>query len=136
MEGLSTVARDYLRPEPGQTEIQPRVIWKLVGNYHGLRKMRANADLMLVLAAHAQHWNFGEATIVAERMRRDSIRLKRAVLRIELGFLPLSLLRRFQLAIPFHVQEAAAAYYLMRERLLALYATSHAGRYPILAGAL
>ena len=37
---------------------------------------------------------------------------------------------------PFHLQEATSAYYLMRERLLALYETSHAGRYERLAAAL
>jgi hypothetical protein len=37
---------------------------------------------------------------------------------------------------PFHVQEAASAYYLMRRRLLALYETSHVGRYSRLAAAL
>lgn len=36
----------------------------------------------------------------------------------------------------FNVQEAASAYWLMRERLLALYQTSHAGRYPRLVDAL
>jgi hypothetical protein len=134
--GIIAVANDYLHPEPDQIKIQPRAIWKLVGAYEGLLKMRTNADLMLALAAHAQHWNSGEATIVAERMRRDSIRLKRALFRIELGFLPWRLLHRFCVSTPFYIQEAAAAYYLMRERLLALYATSHAGRYPLLAEAI
>jgi hypothetical protein len=37
--------------------------------------------------------------------------------------------------VPPYVHEAASAYYLMRLRLLALYQTSHAGRYPTLAAA-
>jgi hypothetical protein len=86
--GLTTVALDYLNPPQHQTAIQPRELWKLVGAYDGLRRMRANADLLLALAAHASRWNYEEATVVSERMRRDAIRLRRAVLRIEVGFLP------------------------------------------------
>jgi hypothetical protein len=134
--GLATVAVDYLNPPQHQTAIQPRDLWKLVGAYDGLRRMRANADLMLVLAAHAADWNFEEATIVGERMRRDALRLRRAVWKIEVGFLPLTMLRQFYIGTPFQIQEAAAAYYLMRQRLLALYAATHAGRYPALAAVL
>jgi hypothetical protein len=135
-KGLAAVAQDYLNPPQQQTIIQPRELWKLVGAYDGLRRMRANADLMLVLAAHASDWNFEEATIVGERMRRDALRLRRAVWRIEMGFLPITMSRRFYVGTPFHIQEAAAAYYLMRQRLLRLYASTHMGRYPALAAAL
>jgi hypothetical protein len=134
--GLTTVALDYLNPTQQQTSIQPRELWKLVGAYDGLRRMRANSDLMLALAAHATHWNFEEATIVAERMRRDALRLRRAVLKIEVGFLPIAVFRHFYVGTPFHIQEAAASYHLMRQRLLTLYASTHRGRYPALAAVL
>jgi hypothetical protein len=127
------VAKDYLEPRGSQIELEPKELWALVGGYEGLRRMRGNAELMLALAAHAQHWNFDEATIVAERMRLDSSRLRSALLRIELGSLPHFLLRSFWPRIPIQVQEAAAAYYLMRQRLLSLYAISHSGRYSRLA---
>ena len=39
-------------------------------------------------------------------------------------------------SVPFHLQEAASAYYLMRERLLALYETSHIALLPQLAQAV
>ena len=133
---LRVVATDYLDPKDSQIALEPKELWELVGGYDGLRKMQSNAELMLALAAHAQHWSFSEATIVAERMRLDSSRLSRALLRIELGFLPHFLLRRFWPRIPIQVQEAAAAYYLMRQRLLSLYATSHNGRYLRLAEVL
>jgi hypothetical protein len=134
--GLTAVAMDYLNPPQHQTSLQPRELWKLVGAYDGLSRMRANADLMLALAAHAANWNFEEATIVAERMRRDALRLRRAVLKIEVGFLPIAVFRHFYVRTPFHIQEAAAAYYLMRQRLLALYAATHSARYPVLAAVL
>ena len=50
--------------------------------------------------------------------------------------IPASLLRHFRLTLPLHAQEASSAYYLMRQRLLSLYETSHVSRYPALAAAL
>ncbi len=134
--GLKIVAQDYLDPQQEQTRLEPEDLWNLVGGREGVRTMRANAELMLALAAHAQHWNFVEATIVGERMRQDALRLRKAVRRIELGSIPHFLLHGYWLRTPLYLQEATAAYYLMRQRLLLLYANSHSGRYPRLAEAL
>jgi hypothetical protein len=98
--------------------------------------MRENAEIMLALAACAQQWNFDEGVVVTERMRGDAAALRSAVLRVELGIIPARLLRRFRFTLPIHLQEAVSAYYLMRQRLLALYETSHAGRYSALAASL
>ena len=136
MDELSTVATDYLIPRRGQIDLEPNVIWEFLGGYEGLKRMRENAEIMLALAAYAQRWNFAEAVIVTERMRLDAATLRRAVRRVELGMIPARLLRRFRLTLPLHAQEASSAYYLMRQRLLALYETSHMGRYSALAAAL
>ena len=136
MAELSTVAMDYLAPHRGQIDLEPKEIWEFLGGYEGLKKMRENAEIMLALAAYAQRWNFEEAVIVTERMRLDAASLRRAVRRVELGMIPASLLRHFRLTLPLHAQEASSAYYLMRQRLLALYETSHVSRYPTLAAAL
>ena len=104
----------------------------MVGGSEGLAQMRANADVLLALAGYAQQWNFEESVIVAERMRRDALTLRRATFRIAFGLL----FNYGKARGPFYVQEAASAYYLMRVRLLALYETSHAGRYPGLSAAL
>jgi hypothetical protein len=133
---LSTVAVDYMTPHPNQIEMDPGEIWEFIGGYEGLKKMRANAEIMLALAVCAQQWNFAEAVIVTERMRHDAVSLRRAIRRVELGFIPLSLLRRFRYSLPLNAQEASSAYYLMRLRLLSLYETSHAGRYSALAAAI
>jgi hypothetical protein len=134
--GTSAVALDYLTPRPGQLEIETDEMWNFVGGYEGLKKMRANAEIMLALAAWTQQWNFEEGVIVGERMRHDAAALRSAIYRVKLGLIPIGLLRRFRFTLPIHVQEAASAYYLMRQRLLALYETSHAGRYSALAEAL
>ncbi len=133
---VTSVARDYLEPKEGQISLEPTDMWLMLGGREGLRRMRENARLMLLLAAHAQRWNFDEGVIVTERMRRDALRLRRAIWRIELALTFHTVLRRSATVIPFDLHEAASSYYLMRQRLLALYQTSHSGLYPRLAEVL
>ena len=91
-----------------------------------------NVETMLALAHYAERWNPAESAVVAERMRRDAVSLRRAVFMLSLGMM----VGNSSVYGPFDLQEAASAYYLMRERLLALYETNHAGRYERLAAAL
>lgn len=133
---VTSVARDYLDPKEGQISLEPTDMWLMLGGREGLRRMRENAKLMLILAAHAQQWNFDEGVIVTERMRRDAIRLRSSIRRIEFALTFHIVMRRSASLIPFHLHEAASSYYLMRQRLLALYQTSHAGLYPRLAEVL
>jgi hypothetical protein len=134
--GVSAVATDYLIPRGGQTELNPDEIWEFLGGYEGLKRMCENAEIMLALAAYAQRWNYAEAVIVTERMRHDAALLRSSVRHVQLGLMPFRLFRRFRFALSLHAQEASSSYYLMRQRLLSLYETSHAGRYPTLANAL
>lgn len=132
MRGLEMVALDHLEPKKNQLRLEPDEIWGLVGGKEGLRRMEHNADLMIALAAYVRNWNHDQAIIVAERIRQDSIQLKRALWRIRWG----AYLRHGQIRVPFYVHQAAAAYYLMTRRLLALYETSQYMLYPALAEAL
>ncbi len=43
-------------------------MWNLIGGFDGLKKMRENAEWMIILAAYAQQWNFDEGVVVAERI--------------------------------------------------------------------
>jgi hypothetical protein len=133
---VTSVARDFLEPREGQISLEPPDMWLMLGGKEGLRRMRDNAQIMLLLAAHAQRWNFDEGVIVTERIRRDALRLRQAVRHVEIALMFHSVLRRSATLIPFHLHEAASAYYLMRQRLLALYQTSHAGLYPRLVEVL
>jgi hypothetical protein len=130
--GLELVALDNLQPQANQLRLEPEHLWGLIGGMEGLRRMRKNADLLIALAAYVQRWNFEEGVIVTERMRHDAMQLKRAIFRIRFEMM----LRRTQLRTPFYIQQAAASYYLMTKRLLALYETSHAGLLPKLAAAM
>jgi hypothetical protein len=132
MRGLEIVALDHLEPQKNQLRLEPDEIWGLVGGTEGLRRMEHNADLMIALAAYVRNWNHDQSVIVAERIRHDSIQLKRAVRRIRWS----QHMRRGQLRIPFYVHQAAAAYYLMTKRLLSLYEANQYLLYPALAEAL
>jgi hypothetical protein len=137
MVELSAVALDYLTPCSNKREdLEPNEIWEFLGGYRGLRKMRDNADVLLALAAYAQRWNFDEAVIVTERMRIDAASLRRAVRSVELGLIPSKFLKHYRFTLPLHAQKASSSYYLMRQRLLVLYQTSHAGLYATLAASL
>jgi hypothetical protein len=131
-EGLEVVALDNLHPKANQLQLEPPDMWQLLGGINGLKRMRDNAKVLIALAAYVQRWNYVEAVIVAERMRRDAVHLKRAVLHIHLEML----LRTKWMRVPFYVHEAATSYYLMRQRLLALYESSHVGLLPRLREAL
>lgn len=136
LKGLQCVARDYLEPRKGQTAMEPEVIWQLLGGEQGLQHMKANAELLLALAAHASQWNREEGAIVTERMRRDALHLRSAVRQVQLGMLSQVITGHHWVSVPFQLQEAASAYYLMRQRLLALYETSHVALLPQLAQAI
>ncbi len=130
--GITRIALEYLQPAHSQTATEPEEIWRTIGGAEGLARMRNNAEVLLALASFAQHWNHPESIIVAERMRRDGLALRRAAWRI-------TLTAQFgigRLSGPFYLHEAASAYYLMRQRLLVLYQTSHTSRYPQLAAAV
>jgi hypothetical protein len=129
---LEQIAKAYLEPRGNQLELQPQAMWRLLGGADGLPRLRRNAEVMLDLAIFVQRWNFEDATVVAEIMRRDAARLQKAITQIEMAML----LRRQSVRIPFYIHEASAAYYLMRQRLLALYETSHVGLLPRLTEAL
>jgi hypothetical protein len=128
---VERVALDHLQPSGHQLKLETDEIWELVGGWAGLHRMRHNADILVQLAAYIQIWNRNEAIIVGERIRQDSLMLKRALWRIQMHRL-----RIYRLRAPFYVHQAASAYYLMTRRLLALYETNQFLLYPRLAEVL
>jgi hypothetical protein len=127
--GLEIVALDHLRPHGNQLRLEPEEMWGLVGGLEGLNRMRRNADLMIALAAYVNRWNYDQAIIVAEKIRHDSVQLKRALFLIKWNLY----IRRSQLRVPFYIHQAASAYYLMTKRLLTLYEANQYMLYPRLA---
>jgi len=130
--GLEIVALDHMNPRGNQIRLEPEDLWGLVGGLEGLRRMQHNADLIIALAAYVQRWNYDQSVIVAERIRHDSIQMKRALFRIKWNVY----VRRSQLRIPFYIHQAASSYYLMTKRVLALYESNQYMLYPKLSETL
>src|ERR1039457_520296 len=84
-DGIIAVACEYLHPRDSQIGLDLSELWGMIGGVEGLARMRSNADVLIALAAQAQEWNSAEGTIVANRMRRDGLALRRAVVGIGLG---------------------------------------------------
>ena len=132
LHGIRTIAECYLQPDKDQLRIEPNEMWNLLGGLEGIDRLSRNAAAMVDLAVYAQRWNDTEGGAVTEMIRRDAARLNRSVMRIQLTFFcGFGFVRA-----PFHVQEAAAAYYLMRSRLLGLYHNGHIALLPHLEAAL
>lgn len=135
-DGVTAVAHDFLNPCEGMFVLQPEQIWNAVGGYTGLAKMRDNAQIMIALAAFVREFDFNSSVIVGERMRRDAVLLRRCVRRLELAQARHAIFGKVHARAVFDIQQAAASYYLMRERLFALYKISLDGMYPALSQAL
>jgi len=130
-KGLERVALDHLQPSGNQLQIETDELWELIGGWDGLNRMWHNANLLIQLAAYIQVWNRTEAIVVGERIRQDSLLMKRAILRIQLHRV-----WPYRFRVPFYMHQAASEYYLMTRRLLALYETNQYILYPRLAEVL
>ncbi|AFL89169.1 hypothetical protein Terro_2934 [Terriglobus roseus DSM 18391] len=117
MDLISEIAANFLNPSQLRLRLEPPTMWRDLGEEKGLAVLAANADAMLDLATIASKWDQVEGRIIAEMVRRDGVRLKRAVWKIRVA----TLFGFCEVFAPFQLQEAAAAYYLMRTRLLTLY---------------
>jgi hypothetical protein len=127
--GIEEVAAAFLDPtgqefDPRRAErhLEPRDIWDFIGGIEGLKVMRRNAEVLIDLASYVSRWN-PEALVVAEQLRLDANEIKTALSRVH------SARRRGRLAASFSIQasRAAAAYYLMTQRVCALYEINQVG---------
>ena len=135
-DGLRSIAENYLQPDRNQLRFETGAMWDVVGGLNGIQRLRENARVMLDLAVFAERWNGEEGAITSEMIRRDALRLKRAALRIQLAYVSAHVFHLGMVRAPFHLQEAASSYYLIRGRLLSLYQVSHIALVPRLETAL
>src|SRR5581483_526032 len=127
--GIHEVATAFLEPtgremdaRHAERHLEPRDVWDFIGGIDGLKTMHHNAGVLIDLASYVSRWN-PEAYIVAEQLRLDAHDIKNALSQIERAQ------RKGKLAYSFSVQasRATAAYYLMTQRVCALYEISNAG---------
>jgi hypothetical protein len=129
LAALKNVASMFLEPAKDQLRCEPNVIWQMLGGLEGVQRLKRNADAMLELAVYAERWNDDHGACVSELIRRDALRLTKAVQQIEWALV-------FHVGIvraPFALLEMAGHYELIRRRLLGLYQESHAGLLPALS---
>jgi hypothetical protein len=131
-QAISTLAAEYLNAGRPQAWLGPDEMWNMIGGADGLARMRANADVLIAIAAHAQEWNPGVGGIVVEQMRQDGLALRRAVIGIGFGMT----VGYGKVRVANYIREAAGTYSLMRQRLLALYEPKRSERYASLVAIL
>jgi hypothetical protein len=117
LEGLRRISEAFLQPDKSKPGIDPEEMWRIVGGLEGLRRLRTNAWAMLDLAVYVERWNDEQAAEVSEMMRREAVRLNRAVTHIMFRHLLRFGFRRS----PLHIDEVVASYCLIRSRLVDLY---------------
>jgi hypothetical protein len=128
-QAIAEIAECYLQPSSTQLRLEPDAMWRMIGGFAGLQTLGKNAQAMLDLAVYAAQWNRVEGRIVGEMMRRDGIRLERAIRQIEIAMVS----QAAEKYAAFELQEALASYHLMRGRLLGLYEVSQIGLHERLA---
>ena len=104
------------RKDQGSAILEPPEIWKLLGGMDGIEALEANCAVLIDLAFYLQQ-RYPEALVVAEQLRLSAREIEWQVGRLrgaaETG--------KLAGAFPMYGQRAAAAYYLMTQRLLDLY---------------
>jgi len=104
------------RKDQGSAILEPPQIWKLLGGMEGIEALEANCAVLIDLAFYLQQ-QYPEALVVAEQLRLSAREIEWQVGRLrgaaETG--------KLAGAFPMYGQRAAAAYYLMTQRLLDLY---------------
>ena len=131
-EGLRSIADCYLQPDKDQLRVEPGSMWELLGGLEGICNLKSNAAVMLELALYAERWNAEQAPVISEIIRRDRVRLNKAVNRIVLAHF----LHFGSLDTAFNLQEVASSYFLMRGRLIGLCHSSHSALLPRLEATL
>ena len=126
VRGLQLIADRHLQPDAHQLSLQPSTMWELVGGMEGMKCLQRNSELLLKLAVIAERWNEVEGIIIAEMLRRDALRIRKAVRCIRVGML----WNGASVSAAFHLQEAVSSYCLMRGRLLGLYRNAHVALVP------
>ena len=113
------------RRDEGSAILEPEQIWKLVGGLKGLEVLKTNCAVLIDLAFYVQQW-YPEALVVAEELRLSAREIEWHVERLKSA----ERTGKLKSAFAMYAQPAVGKYYLMTQRLLALY---EQGNLPMLA---
>jgi hypothetical protein len=113
---VAAVALDLLDEQDVQPQLDPALIYDMVGGMNGLDALQQNCDVLIDLATYVQRW-YPEALELAEELRVNSRAIKWHIGRLRGASQTGHLHEQF----PEYAQRAVATYYLMTRSLLVLY---------------
>ena len=136
-EGIAQIALDYAdesgerRMESSETELEPSQIWKLAGGLSGLEAIERNCAVLIDLAFYLQRW-YPEALVLAEELRLNTREIEWHVERLRGA----ANTGNLELSFASYAQPAIAKYYVMTQRVLALYQRQNATMFLELQSAI
>ncbi len=115
-EKFAAVALDLLEEGEPRAELDPGLIFEMVGGLEGLSALEQNCQVLVDLATYVQTW-YPEALALAEELRLNAREIEWHVGRLRGASQTGHLREQF----PIYAQRAVATYYLMTRSLLVLY---------------
>ena len=115
-EKFSAVALDLLEDRDDSHQLDPDLIFEMIGGMNGLDAIEQNCDVLIDLATYVQRW-YPEALQIAEELRLNAREIKWHIGRLRGASQTGHLRDQF----PIYAQRAVATYYLMTRSLLVLY---------------
>ena len=123
LDGIRAIADGFLNADSTQVDIDPNEMWKIIGGLEGLKRLKTSAWAMFDVAVYTERWSGDQGAVVSDMIRREALRLNRAIFRVQMGFF----IQFGLLGSPFYLRKAAASYYLIYTRLVALHRIPPAG---------
>ena len=113
---LAAVALDLLEGQDNEQQLDPSLIFGMIGGMGGLDALEQNCDVLIDLATYVQKW-YPEALDLAEELRLNGREIKWHIGRLRGASQTGHLHEQF----PIYAQRAVATYYFMTRSLLILY---------------
>jgi hypothetical protein len=121
-DSVARIALDYAdesgqrRTDDAASELEPAQISKLIGGLKGLEILERNSAVLIDLAFYVQQWH-PEAVVLAEDLRLTAREIEWHVERLRGA----AKTGNLETSFASYAQPAIAKYYLMTQRVLALY---------------
>jgi hypothetical protein len=113
---VATVALDLLDDQQSSSQLDPALIFDMIGGMDGLDAVEQNCDVLIDMAAYVQRW-YPEALEIAEELRLNAREIQWHIGRLRGASQTGHLYDQF----PVYAQRAVATYYLMTRSLLVLF---------------
>lgn len=119
------------RSDEGSALLEPSEVWRLVGGLDGLEVLEANCAVLIDLVFYLQQW-YPEALTAAEQLRLNAREIEWNIGRLRSA----QKTGKLESVFVMYAQPAVATYYLMTQRVLAIYEQGRFAMLPDLRDAL